>query len=46
LRRSERARKENSTGNDSLAYIVEDEFVSHSDAIKYVDAPIFLEAMN
>ena len=30
----------------TLAYMIEDEFVSHSDAIKYVDAPIFLEAMN
>ena len=23
----------------TLAYMIEDEFVSHSDAIKYVDAP-------
>ena len=46
LRRSKRARKENSIGNDSVAYIIEDEFVSHSDAIKYVDAPIWLEVMN
>ena len=38
--------KENSIGNDFLAYIAEDEFVSHSDAIKYVDAPIWLEVMN
>ena len=41
-----KTRKENSIGNDFLAYTAEDEFVSHSDAIKYVDAPFFLEAMN
>ena len=44
--RSKRARKEKSYGNDFLAYIVEDEPVSYYDAIKFVDAPLLLEAFN
>ena len=44
--RSKRARKEKSYGNDFLAYIVEDELVSYYDAIKSIDAPFWLEAIN
>ena len=44
--RSKRARKEKSYGNDFLAYIVEDEPVSYYDAIKSIDAPFWLEAIN
>ena len=46
LRRSKQARKEKSYGNDFLAHIVEDEPVSYYDAIKSVDAPFWLEAIN
>jgi hypothetical protein len=42
LRRSKQARKENSFGNNFLAYVVEDKSFSHSDAIKFVDAPFWL----
>jgi hypothetical protein len=45
LRRSKQARKENSFGNNFLAYVVEDKSTSHSDAIKFVDAPFWLEAI-
>ena len=38
--------KEKSYGNDFLAYIVEDEPVSYYDAIKSIDAPFWLEAIN
>ena len=38
--------KGKSFGNDFLTYVVKDKLVSHSDAIKYVDAPFWLEAMN
>ena len=33
-------------GNNFLTYIVEDEHVSYYDAIKFVDAPLLLEAFN
>ena len=46
LRRSKRARKEKSYDNDFLAYIVEDEHVSYYDAIKSIDTPFWLEAIN
>ena len=46
IRRSKRARKEKDYGNDFLAYVVEDEPVSYYDAIKFVDAPFWLEAIN
>ena len=46
LRRSKRDRKEKSYNNDFLTYIVEDEHVSYYDAIKFVDAPLLLEAFN
>ena len=46
LRRSKQARKEKSYGNNFLAYIVEDEPVSYYDAIKSIDAPFWLEAIN
>ena len=46
LRRSKRARKKKSYGNDFLAYIVEDEPVSYYDVIKSVYAPFCLEAIN
>ena len=46
IRRSKRARKEKDYGNDFLAYVVEDEPVSYYDAIKSVDAPFWLEAIN
>jgi hypothetical protein len=39
IRRSKRARKEKSFGNDFIAYIVEDEPVSYNDAIKSIDGP-------
>ena len=44
--RSKRARKEKDYSNDFLAYVVEDEPISHYDAIKSVDAPFWLEAIN
>ena len=46
IRRSKQARKEKDYGNDFLAYVVEDEPVSYYDAIKFVDAPFWLEAIN
>ena len=46
LRRSKQVRKEKSYGNDFLAYIVEDEPVSYYNAIKSIDAPFWLEAVN
>ena len=44
--RSKQARKEKDYGNDFLAYVVEAEPVSYYDAIKSVDAPFWLEAIN
>ena len=44
--RSKRARKEKDYSNNFLAYVVEDELVSYYDAIKSVDAPFWLEAIN
>ena len=44
--RSKRARKEKDSGNNFLAYVVEDEPVSYYDAIRFVDAPFWLEAIN
>ena len=46
IRRIKRARKEKDYDNDFLAYVVEDELVSYYDAIKSVDAPFWLEAIN
>ena len=46
IRRSKRDRKEKDYGNDFLAYIVEDEPINYYDAIKSVDAPFWLEAIN
>ena len=46
IRRSKRARKEKSFDNDFIAYIVEDEPVSYNDAIKSIDRPFWLEAIN
>ena len=46
LRRSKRVRKEKSYGNDFLVYIVENEPVSYYDAIKSIDAPFWLKAIN
>ena len=46
IRRSKRARKEKDYSNDFLAYVVEDELVSYYDAIKSIDAPFRLEAIN
>jgi len=44
--RSKRARKEKDSGNNFLAYVVEDEPVSYYDAIRFIDAPFWLEAIN
>ena len=46
LRRSKRTREKKSYNNNFLTYIVEDEYVSYYDAIKFVDAPLLLEAFN
>ena len=46
LRRSKQTRKKKSYGNNFLTYIVEDEHVSYYDAIKFVDAPLWLETFN
>ena len=35
-----------SYGNNFLTYIVEDEHVSYYDAIKFFDAPLWLEVFN
>ena len=46
LRRSKWTREKKSFGKKFLTYIVEDEHVSYYDAIKFVDAPLWLEAFN
>ena len=46
IRRSKRARKEKDYGNNFLAYVVENELVSYYDAIKFIDVPFWLEAIN
>ena len=46
LRGSKQTRENKSYGNNFLTYIVEDEHVSYYDAIKFVDAPLLLEAFN
>ena len=46
FRRSKRTREKKSYGNNFLTYIVEDEHVSYYNAIKFVDAPLLLEAFN
>ena len=46
LRRSKRTREKKSHSDNLLTYIVEDEHVSYYDAIKFVDAPLLLEAFN
>ena len=46
LRRSKQTREKKSYGNNFLTYIVEYEHVSYYDAIKFVDAPLLLEAFN
>ena len=43
-RRSKRTREKKNYGNNFLTYIVEDEHVSYYDAIKFIDAPLWLEA--
>ena len=44
--RSKQARKEKDYGDYFLAYVVEDEPISYYDAIKSVNAPFWLEAIN
>ena len=44
LRRSKQTREKKNYGNNFLIYIVEDEHVSYYDAIKFFDAPLWLEA--
>ena len=46
LRRSKRTKEKKSYSNNFLTFIVEDEQVSYYDAIKFVDAPLRLEAFN
>ena len=46
LRGSEWTREKKSYDNNFLTYIVEDEHVSYNDAIKFVDAPLLLEAFD
>ena len=46
IRRSKQARNEKDYSNDFFAYVVEDEPVSYYDAIKFVDAHFWLEAIN
>ena len=46
IRRSKRARKEKSFGNDFITYIVKDELISYNDAIKSIDGPFWLEVIN
>ena len=46
LRRSMWTRGKKSYSNNFLTYSVEDEHVSYYDAIKFVDAPVWLEAFN
>ena len=46
LRGSKWTREKKSYGNNFLTYIAEDEHVSYYDAIKFVDAPLLLEAFN
>jgi hypothetical protein len=46
LRRSKRARKEKNFGNDFIAYIVDDDPTCYDEAIKSIDAPFWLEAIN
>ena len=40
------ARKEKSYRYDFLTYVVKNEHVSNYDTIKFVDAPLWLEAFN
>ena len=46
IKRNKHARKEKDYGNDFFVYVVEDESVSYYNAIKSVDAPFWLEAIN
>ena len=46
LRRRKRVRKEKNYGKDFLVYIVKNEPVSYYDAIKSIDAPFWLKAIN
>ena len=46
IRRSKRARKEKDYSNDFLAYVIEDEPASYYDAIRSIDVPFWLEAIN
>ena len=46
LRISKRTREKKSYSKNFLTHIVEDEHVSYYDAIKFVDAPLWLEAFN
>ena len=46
LRRSKRTREKKNYGNNFLTYIVEDEHVYYYDKVKFVNAPLRLEAYN
>jgi hypothetical protein len=46
LRRNKRARTERNFGNDFIAYIVDDDSTCYNEAIKSIDAPFWLEAIN
>jgi hypothetical protein len=46
LRRSKGTRTERNFGNDFIAYIVDDDPTCYSEAIKSIDAPFWLEAIN
>jgi hypothetical protein len=46
LRRSKRARTEKNFGNYFIAHIVDDDPTCYNEAIKSIDAPFWLEAIN
>jgi hypothetical protein len=46
LRRSKRTKMERNFGNDFIAYIVDDDPTYYNEAIKSIDAPFWLEAIN